>query len=68
MNLTKVGMDNFYTFHQQPHSEKSCPQWINSVTLVMNHLLDSNLTEDKEEEGKDNNKSTEKQEDEAMVL
>ena len=22
MNLTKVGMDNFCTFHQQPHSEK----------------------------------------------
>ena len=22
MNLTEVGMDNFYTFHQQPHSEK----------------------------------------------
>ena len=23
MNLTEVGMDNFYTFHQQPHSEKN---------------------------------------------
>ena len=22
MNLTEVGMDNFCTFHQQPHSEK----------------------------------------------
>ena len=36
MNLTKVGMDNLCTFHQQPHSEKSFPQWINSMTLVMN--------------------------------
>ena len=36
MNLTNVGMDNFCTFHQQPHSEKNCPQWINSMTLVMN--------------------------------
>ena len=26
MNLTEVGMDNFCTFHQQPHSEKNCPQ------------------------------------------
>ena len=34
MNLTKVGMDNFCTFHQQPHSKKNCPQWINSMTLV----------------------------------
>ena len=36
MNLTDVGMDNFCTFHQQSHSEKNCPQWINSMTLVMN--------------------------------
>ena len=60
MNLTEVGMDNFCTFHQQPHSEKNCPQWINSMTLVMNQLLDSKLIEDNDEEGKDNNKSTEK--------
>ena len=68
MNLTEVGMDNFCTFHQQPHSEKNCPQWINSMTLVMNQLLDSKLTEDNDEEGKDNNKLTENQEDDAMVL
>ena len=52
MNLTKVGMDNFCTFHQQPHSEKNCPQWINSMTLVMNQLLDSKLTEDNEQQEK----------------
>ena len=23
MNLTDVGMDNVFTFHQQPHSEKN---------------------------------------------
>ena len=68
MNLTEVGMDNFCTFHQQPHSEKNCPQWINSMTLVMNQLLDSKLTEDKDEEAKDSNTSTEKQEDETMFL
>ena len=68
MNLTEVGMDNFYTFHQQPHSKKNCPQWINSMTLVMNQLLDSKLTEANDEEENDN-KSTEKQEDaHAMVL
>jgi len=59
MNLTNVGMDNFCTFHQQPHSEKNCPQWINSMTLVMNQLLDSKLTETSKEEEKDN-QSTEK--------
>ena len=61
-------MDNFCTFHQQPHSEKNCPQWINSMTLVMNWLFVSKLTEADDEEGKGNNKSTEKQEDDAMVL
>ena len=61
-------MDNFCTFHQQPHSEKNCPQWINSMTLVMNQLLDSKLTEDKDEERKDNNTSTKEQEDETMVM
>ena len=54
MNLTDVGMDNFCTFHQQPHSEKNCPQWINSMTLVMNQLLDSKLIETSKEEEKDN--------------
>ena len=54
MNLTDVGMDNFCTFHQQPHSEKNFPQRINSMTLVMNQLLDSKLTETGKEEEKDN--------------
>ena len=54
MNLTDVGMDNFYTFHQQPHFEKNCPQWLNSMTLVMNQLLDSKLIKDSDEEEKGN--------------
>ena len=54
MNLTEVGIDNFYTFHQQPHSDNNCPQWLNSMTLVMNKLLDSKLTEDSDEEEKGN--------------
>ena len=60
-------MDNFCTFHQQPHSEKNCPQWINSMTLVMNQLLDSKLTETDNEEEK-NNQPIEKQEEDALVL
>ena len=43
MNLIEVGKDSFCTFHQQPHSEKNCPQWLNSMTLVMNHILDSKV-------------------------
>ena len=26
MNLTEFGMENLFTFHQQPHSEKNFPQ------------------------------------------
>ena len=52
MNLTEVGMDKFCTFHQQPHSQRSFPQWINSMNLVMNQLLDSKLTEHALEEEK----------------
>ena len=26
LNFNEVGMDNFCTFHQEPHSEKICPQ------------------------------------------
>ena len=66
MNLIEVGMDNFCTCHQQRHSKKNCPQWINSMTLVMNQLLDSKLIEADEEEK--NKQPTEKQEEDALVL
>ena len=49
MNLTYIGMEKFCTFHQQPHFERNCPQWINSMTLVMNQMLDSRLTEGDED-------------------
>ena len=52
LNFNEVGMDHFYTFHQDPHSEKSFPQWINSMTLVMNQILDAQLTEPEVEEEK----------------
>ena len=70
MNSTEVGMDNFCTFHQQPHSEKNCPQWINSMTLVMNQMLDSRLTEEGDEERKESSASTstKEQEEETMDL
>ena len=66
MNITEVGGDNFYTFHQ-PHSENKCPQWLNSMALVMNQLLDSKLTKDSGKE-ENKNKTIEKQEDDTMFL
>ena len=46
INITEVGGDDFCTFHQLHHSEKKCPQWIHSMTRVMNRLLDPELTRD----------------------
>ena len=54
LNFNEVGMDHFCTFHQEPHSEKSSPQWINSMTLVMNQIVDAQLTEPEVEEEKTN--------------
>ena len=67
MNLIDVGMDNLCTIHQQPHSEKNFPKWINSTTLVMNQLLDSKLTETVEEKEK-YHEPTENQEEDTLVL
>ena len=67
MIIIEVGGDNFCTFQQQPHSEKNCPQWLNSMTLVMNQRLDSKLTEDNDEEEK-GSKTIEKQENDTMFL
>ena len=35
MNLMDVGMDNFCTFHQQPHSEKKFP-WMDQFHDISN--------------------------------
>ena len=47
-------MDHFCTFNQEHHFEKRFPQWINSMTLVMNQLLDSQLIEHEVEEDQTN--------------
>ena len=35
LNSSEVGMENFCTFRQEPHSKRNCPQSFNSMTLVM---------------------------------
>ena len=40
LNLYDFGMDNFYSYHHHNHYEKTCPQWVNSMSLVINQLLD----------------------------
>ena len=47
-------MDYFCTFDQKHHYEKTFPQWINSMNLVMNQLLDTQLEDPEEEQAKTN--------------
>ena len=67
LNFNEVGMDHFCTFHQKNHSKKSFLQWINSMTLVMNQLLDAQLTDPEKEEGQ-TNEQEETTEETTMVL
>ena len=54
LNFNKVGMKHFYTFHQEPHSKKNFRQWINSMALVMNQILEAQITKPEVEEEKTN--------------
>ena len=67
LNFNEVGMDHFCTFHQEPHFEKICPQWINSMTLVMNKLLDTQLA-DLEGEQAQTNEPEQTNDETTMVL
>ena len=60
-------MDHFCTFHQEHHFEKISPQWINSMTLVINQLFDTQLTYPKAKEDQ-TNEQEEKNEETMMVL
>jgi len=50
MNVGEHGLDNFYLDHQASHLEKTCVKWINSMTLVINKLLDDKSIEDQSEQ------------------
>jgi hypothetical protein len=39
LNTDSFGRDSFCSYHHQNHSEKTCPQWVKSMTLVINQLL-----------------------------
>ena len=60
-------MDNLCTFHREYHSKRSCPQWVNSMTLVMNQLLDAQLGDPGEKQGQTNDPE-ETNEETTMVL
>jgi len=46
IDLGNVASDSFYTYHQEKHSERDCPQWVHAMNLMANRFLDEvSLTE-----------------------
>jgi hypothetical protein len=46
INLRNVASNSFYTYHQENHSERYCPQWGHAMNLMANWFLDEvSLTE-----------------------
>jgi hypothetical protein len=44
--LGNVAFDSLYTYHQENHSERDCPQWMHAMNLMANQFLDQlSLTE-----------------------
>jgi hypothetical protein len=44
--LGNIFFDSFYTYHQEKHSERYCPQWVHAMNLMANRFPDEiSLTE-----------------------
>jgi hypothetical protein len=40
IDLVYVALYSFFTYHQENHSEKDFPQWVNAMNLMANHFLE----------------------------
>jgi len=49
-NVEELGKDNFCTFHQASHSEKTYLQWLHNMTSVVTQLLEDQNTNNAEDE------------------
>lgn len=54
-NIEILGMDNFCTFHQEKHSEKTCPQWNHNMNTMMENLVGTLLIEETTEQNEETN-------------
>jgi hypothetical protein len=48
LNLDSFNNDNLCSYHQQNHPERTFPQWVNSMTLVINQMLDQQNLNDEQ--------------------
>ena len=52
-NIEELGMENYCTFHQEAHSEKTCPQWIHNMIVVVTKVFKYQTIVYDEEESND---------------
>jgi hypothetical protein len=46
IDLGNLAFDSFFTYHQEKHSKRDCPQWVHAINLMANQFLDNfSLTE-----------------------
>lgn len=57
-NVENWGMDKFFTFHQEKHSKKTCPQWNHNMNSMMTNFVDTLLAYEKSKQTKEANEST----------
>jgi len=60
LNMDSFGRDNLCSYHHQNHSKKTCPQWVKSMTLVINQLLHQQSLNDEKLDKADHEETTEK--------
>ena len=46
LNIGKIGMDQYYMFHQEHHSKNMCPQWNQVMSRMVAQLVHSIIFEE----------------------
>lgn len=52
-NVEVMGMENYYMFHQESHSEKTCSQWRYNMIAMITNFLEGQATEEQLEQSKE---------------
>lgn len=46
LNIEKIGNDSYYTYHNENHSKKMCPQWNHLASRITVQFVDSVMVEE----------------------
>ena len=53
LNFKELRMENCCTFHKAAHLEKTCPQWIHNITVMVTKVLEDQTTREDDEVSED---------------